>query len=192
MSAGQPLPSEEKRTLAQQLAIHWKGHLFQFGKQDPAAYSPAAGLRLLLVFIVLELVIGPRLGILKWFRIPGPPTWIRIPVMLAVALLAVRYVAGVKFSEIGLKPWSAWSATEKSYFVQLFVITHVVFISILGGRLREVIADPGFVRQLGTVFFPYLLWGFYQELMYRGILQTELARRWGTRSKNTNSGINNY
>ncbi len=25
----------------------------------------------------------------------------------------------------------------------------------------------------------YLIWGFYQELMYRGILQTELVRRWG-------------
>jgi membrane protease YdiL (CAAX protease family) len=24
-----------------------------------------------------------------------------------------------------------------------------------------------------------LLWGFYQELIYRGILQTELVRRWG-------------
>ena len=33
---------------------------------------------------------------------------------------------------------------------------------------------------LWTVFLPYLLWGFYQEVVYRGILQTELVRRWGS------------
>ncbi len=25
-----------------------------------------------------------------------------------------------------------------------------------------------------------MIWGFYQELVYRGVLQTELVRRWGT------------
>jgi membrane protease YdiL (CAAX protease family) len=25
-----------------------------------------------------------------------------------------------------------------------------------------------------------MIWGFYQELLYRGIVQTELVRRWGT------------
>ena len=33
--------------------------------------------------------------------------------------------------------------------------------------------------QAGVVVFANLLWGFYQELVYRGILQTELVRRWG-------------
>jgi membrane protease YdiL (CAAX protease family) len=35
------------------------------------------------------------------------------------------------------------------------------------------------LKRVLTVFLPYLLWGFYQEVMYRGILQTELVRRWG-------------
>ena len=26
---------------------------------------------------------------------------------------------------------------------------------------------------------PYLVYGFYQEVLYRGLLQTELVRRWG-------------
>ena len=32
------------------------------------------------------------------------------------------------------------------------------------------------------VFVPQLMWGFYQEFLYRGLLQTELVRRWGTLS----------
>jgi membrane protease YdiL (CAAX protease family) len=30
-----------------------------------------------------------------------------------------------------------------------------------------------------NVFVPYLFFGFYQEVIYRGILQSELVRRWG-------------
>jgi membrane protease YdiL (CAAX protease family) len=30
-----------------------------------------------------------------------------------------------------------------------------------------------------SVFVPYLFFGFYQEVVYRGILQSELVRRWG-------------
>jgi membrane protease YdiL (CAAX protease family) len=29
------------------------------------------------------------------------------------------------------------------------------------------------------VFVPYLFFGFYQEVVYRGILQSEFVRRWG-------------
>jgi membrane protease YdiL (CAAX protease family) len=30
------------------------------------------------------------------------------------------------------------------------------------------------------VFVPQVVWGFYQEFVYRGLVQTELVRRWGT------------
>jgi membrane protease YdiL (CAAX protease family) len=40
-------------------------------------------------------------------------------------------------------------------------------------------AGPAPVTWLWTIFIPYLFYGFYQEVVYRGLLQTELARRWG-------------
>ena len=44
-------------------------------------------------------------------------------------------------------------------------------------------ADPG-RNGWGSVvvagLVPYFAFGFYQEVAYRGILQTELVRRWGT------------
>jgi membrane protease YdiL (CAAX protease family) len=99
--------------------------------------------------------------------------------LLGLALLLVRFVAGLKLSEIGLYPWREWSATEKSYFVQVFLIANLVFSVLFADRLRVILAEPHLLRRVGTVFLPYLLWGFYQEVVYRGILQTELVRRWG-------------
>ena len=82
-------------------------------------------------------------------------------------------------SEIGLYGWRGWSATEKIYFAQVILIANIIFSIIFAGRLRVILAQPALFGRLWSVFLPYFLWGFYQEVMYRGILQTELVRRWG-------------
>jgi membrane protease YdiL (CAAX protease family) len=41
-------------------------------------------------------------------------------------------------------------------------------------------ARPDAMSAVATVFVPYLFCGFYQEVVYRGLLQTELVRRWGS------------
>jgi membrane protease YdiL (CAAX protease family) len=160
-------------------AAHWRGYVFLFDKKRFPTYGAAPGLRLLLIFIALEGVIGPRLALFSWLHIPLPPVWLRIPILLGLALLLVRFVAGLKLSEIGLYRWRDWSVTEKSYFVQVFVIANLVFSVLLADRLRMIFAEPDLLNRVFTVFLPYVLWGFYQEVMYRGILQTELVRRWG-------------
>ena len=163
----------------QALNIHWRGHAFLFEKRRSPTYSATGGLRLLLIFFTLEGVIGPRLSLFSWLRLPLPPVWLRVPLLVGLALLLVKFVAGLKLSEIGLYPWREWSATEKSYFVQVFLIANLVFSVLFADRLRVIFAEPHLLRRVGTVFLPYLLWGFYQEVVYRGILQTELVRRWG-------------
>ena len=165
--------------MAHVLNVHWRGHAFLFEKKRPPAYSATGGLRLLLIFLVLEGVIGPRLSLFSCLQLPLPPVWLRVPILLGLALLLVRFVAGLKLSEIGLYRWGEWSATEKSYFLQVVLIANVIFSVLFADRLRIILAEPFLLRRVGTVFLPYLLWGFYQEVMYRGILQTELVRRWG-------------
>ncbi len=165
--------------MAQVLNVHWRGHAFLFEKKRPPTYSATGGLRLLVIFLVLEGVIGPRLSLFSWLQLPLPPVWLRVPILLGLALLLVRFVAGLKLSEIGLYRWREWSATEKSYFVQVFLIANVVFSVLFADRLRIILGEPFLLGRVLTVFLPYLLWGFYQEVMYRGILQTELVRRWG-------------
>ena len=165
--------------MTQVLNAHWKGHAFLFEKKRPPTYGATGGLRLLLIFLVLEGVIGPRLSFFGWLQLPLLPVWLRVPILLGLALLLVRFVAGLKLSEIGLYRWGEWSATEKSYFVQVFLIANVVFCVLFADRLRIIFAEPLLLKRVLTVFLPYLLWGFYQEVIYRGILQTELVRRWG-------------
>jgi membrane protease YdiL (CAAX protease family) len=171
-------PGKERRG-ARAPGVHWRGHALRFEPRSAPGYEAPAGMRLLLVFLVLEGVLGPRLSLLTWLRLPVPPVWVRVPVLLAVALLSVRFIARLKLAQIGLHPWRRWNATEKSYFIQLLVIANFVFAVLFADRLRAILTGPSLLSRVGTVLVPYFLWGFYQEVMYRGILQTELVRRWG-------------
>jgi membrane protease YdiL (CAAX protease family) len=162
------------------MSIHWKGHALLFDRKRLPTYDASAGVRLLLLFVFLEWIIGPRLTLFSFLHLPLPPFWIRIPALLALALLLVRFVAKVKLSDIGLYGWRSWSGTEKSYFIQLLIIANLVFALMFRDRMWTILAEPTGVLGLLAMMFPYLLWGFYQELVYRGILQTELVRRWGS------------
>jgi CAAX protease family protein len=107
------------------------------------------------------------------------PLLVLIPLFLGCALLSVRFGAGLRLSQIGLHPWHKWTATEKSYFVQLLVIANVVFPLVFAARLQRILGQPSALWTVATVFVPYFIFGFYQEVVYRGMLQSELVRRWG-------------
>jgi membrane protease YdiL (CAAX protease family) len=156
-------------------ASHWRGHLFLFDPRAAATYPADAGWKLLLIVVLLEAVIGPRFHLFGWLGLPMPHPAARVALSLVLALGLVRYFAGVAFAAIGLRRWREWSATEKSYFVQVVVIANVVFAALYAGRLPATSAVPGFWLALATS----VAWGFYQEVVYRGLLQTELSRRLG-------------
>lgn len=168
------------RALQRELDVHWRGHVFLFGAKSSPAYDPTAGLRLLLIVFLLEAVIGPRLWLFGLFGLPLPPPWLRVPILLGSALMLVRLFAGLTFSQMGLYRWREWSRTEKSYFVQTFLIANVVFSVLFMDRLRAILAVPSLWGRIGPVLVTSFLWGFYQEVVYRGILQTELVRRMGS------------
>lgn len=155
------------------LGALWRGHVFLFDKaRQPATFGNAAGGRLLLIVAGLEVIRLSRHQFLRAFL----PFWIEVPIYLVLALAATRVVAGVPLGQIGFSRWVQWNATEKSYFIQVLMLINVVFFLLFAARLRGVLADPWTVW---TVFVPYLVYGFYQEVLYRGLLQTELVRRWG-------------
>jgi uncharacterized protein len=157
------------------LLLHLRGHVLFFDEKPASQHEASAGARLLFIVVVLEAI---RLGVVRWFY-PLVPLLILVPLLLGCALLSVRFVAGLKLSQIGLHPWHKWTATEKSYFVQLLVIANVVFPLVLAARLQTILAQPSALRTVVNVFVPYFFFGFYQEVVYRGILQSELVRRWG-------------
>lgn len=146
---------------------HWRGHLLLFERRELPAVDAHAALRLLVVFVVLEGLLGPRFELLKVLGLAYPPPAVRIAFLMALALVAIRVFARVPLRSIGFVPWREWSATEKSYFLQVVVIGSVAGTVLLGSRLQPV------------AFATALIWGFYQEVVYRGILQTALVRRMG-------------
>jgi membrane protease YdiL (CAAX protease family) len=46
-------------------------------------------------------------------------------------------------------------------------------------QLAVLPTHAAWIRATVLVFAGQMLWGFYQEYVYRGLLQTELVRRWG-------------
>lgn len=156
------------------MSPHLRGHLLLFDRRPAPALPSPAGARLVLAAASLE---GLRIAV-TWLY-PGVPLWLLTPALLGLALLVVRAGAGLKLSQLGLRPWRDWMATEKSYFLQVVVIANVVFPIVLADPLGRRIAERGTAWGLLNTFGPYLFFGFYQELAYRGMVQLELVRRWG-------------
>ena len=157
------------------LSVHVRGHFLLFDKRSASHWSSATGARLLLIVVAVETI---RLVAVRWLH-PAVPLLILVPLFLVGALGLVRFAARLRLSQIGFYPWSEWSPVEKSYFVQLLVIANVVFPLVFASRLRLILAQPSILPTVWNVFIPYLFFGFYQEVVYRGILQSELVRRWG-------------
>jgi len=154
---------------------HLRGHLLWFDPKPARVLSTSDGARLLIAAGFVEIV---RLVAVRW-RYPVIPLWLLLPVLVGLALWAASGIAGVKLSHLGFRRWRDWTTTEKSYFVQVVVIANVVFPMVLGAEITDRVAQPGLASSLWTVFVPYLFFGFYQELVYRGMVQSELVRRWG-------------
>lgn len=150
------------RQAPSRLGALWRGHVFLFDKpRRPPTFGDAAGLRLLLIAVGLEALRLTR----SRFQLALLPLWLEVLVYLGLALIAVR-VAGVKWSDVGFNRWVDWNATEKAYLVQVLILVNVVFLVLFG-------------KKVGAAFVPYFIFGFYQEVIYRGLVQTELVRRLG-------------
>ena len=173
-----PAQPTGKPSWADRLGPHWKGHFLLFEEKPPAPYAASAGLRLLLIFILFEGVIGPRLSLLTWLDLRVPPPWLHILILLVPVLVLIRHFARLRLADLGLYSWASWGPMEKSYFVQVFVLANLVFAGLFAKRLGHVFTESSLWAVL-VAFTVHVLWGFYQELLYRGILQTELVRRWG-------------
>jgi membrane protease YdiL (CAAX protease family) len=165
--------------LIPRLSPHLRGHLFLFDAKATPAFDPSSGARLLWIFLFLEGFLGPRLWILRPLGMPGPPFWVRVPLLTGLALALVRCFGGLKPSQIGLRPWRQWTTTEKSYFFQVLCIANLVFLLLFAGRLHRIVGDRASWLAAGLALPLYLVWGFYQELLYRGILQPVLVGWWG-------------
>ena len=172
--------SEFFRSRAASLRPVWRGHLLLFDPKPEPYFTAKSGFRLLLIFVLLEGVLGPRLSLFDILGLPVPATWIRVPVLLLSSLALIRFFAGVHVTKLGLYSWTKWTATEKWYFMQVLVLANIIFSIASIPQLLIVWSHPNIWGSAFSIFLISMIWGFYQELIYRGILQSELMRRLGT------------
>ena len=160
----------------------WKGHLLLFDTPRRPDYSDLTGNRLLWVFLIVGFFgrdaarsLGNSIGI-------GDARWFSLALILtltATLLVALFGFARVRFAQLGLHALSTWSWTERAYAIQVFPAVTMVFAILFSSRLSELWAGRSTTEIVLFSLLPAFLWGFYQEFIYRGLLQTEAVRRTG-------------
>jgi len=157
----------------------WCGQLFLFDPLPPPAFTSTQRLRLLTIFLALEFIFRPLLrnAANHWHIVVWSPL-LQMALLIVSACILISGFAGVSLHEVGLWRWSRWTRTEKLYFAQILPLTIVIFFITQFHTLKSLCSAHA-AHLLGIVFLQQMLWGFYQELLYRGIVQAELVHRLG-------------
>jgi uncharacterized protein len=161
----------------------WSGWFLDFRKERAAPYSASAGIRVLVACIFLEGLARPAVReALRSFGF-GRGDLGRLALVTCLAILAISLTAvwiRLPFSRIGLYGWGEWRKSEKWFFPQIVVLSLFVFTLVEWKQLAALAERPDWIRVTLVIFLGQVIWGFYQEYVYRGLLQTELVRQWGT------------
>jgi membrane protease YdiL (CAAX protease family) len=157
-------------------------HALQFERPERARYDAAAGTRLLLAFVLVGLVLQPGLRALARAAGFAREFWVgpAMVVTLTIAvILAVRGLARLGTSAIGLHRWAAWTPRERIYALTVVPLAAVAFAIVFREQFARLAETQGWLRLLALTIPTGLLWGMVQEFIYRGLLQTDLVRRFG-------------
>jgi len=159
----------------------WQGQFFLFDDSPRLAFNASQRLRLIVIFLALEFLIRPLLRSTANRLHIATASWsalLQMALLVAAASLLIVGFAGVPLYQLGLRHWRQWTQTEVFYFLEILPLTVVIFFVIQFPTLKYLWIHHQ-ARLLGIVFVQQMLWGFYQELLYRGIVQTMLARGLG-------------
>jgi hypothetical protein len=162
------------------LSSGWSGWLFNFGKSAAAPYSAWTGLRVLLACLVLEGLVRPfvREEVRVLGHGSGTRTLVIASCMLVFAVGLTAVWIRLPLSRVGLYGWRRWTDSEKWFLPQIVAVSLLAFTPTDWNQLAVLPTHAAWIRATVLVFAGQMLWGFYQEYVYRGLLQTELVRRW--------------
>jgi len=160
-----------------------RAHMMKFSRPLSPAYGSTIGRRMLVAFIAVGVFLFYSLRIA--FGVIGVRGLPVSNLFFVIALLAAFLVAQKTFvraptSDIGLRSYADWTRRERIYFLQTVPAAIALFIFIFREHLSALLELHG---ATGFVFFSVLtgfIWGLVQEFLYRGWLQTELTRRFGS------------
>jgi uncharacterized protein len=157
--------------------LPWAIIVLYFNKKVKPLYYPEQGRDMLILAIVFEAI---RAGITFYKNNLGYQdilsTGITAVVLLSL-VLGVTKILGIKLKDVGLKKLSFWNTYEIVYFILMVPLGFFIFYSFTKDKFTASLQENGWSMMVATFIF-YLAWGFYQEWIYRGFIQTELTRRY--------------
>jgi membrane protease YdiL (CAAX protease family) len=157
----------------------WAFLVLYFNKKVKPLYHPDQGRDMLLIAVMFEIL---RVAIFFYKDNIDYNDLLKTGMIALIMLVLVwavtRYVFPIKLKDIGLRKLSTWNSYEKIYFFLMVPIGFLIFGYFTKDKVVASLHENGSELLLITFLF-YMAWGFYQEWIYRGLLQTELTRRYG-------------
>ena len=102
----------------------------------------------------------------------------QIILLFLISVFVIR-IGKTKLSQIGIYSWQNWNKKNKWIFFIVTPIVLMIFSFTFFSKI-EVLINHSVPFKIGfVVLLREFFYGFYQEFLYRGILQTELVKRWG-------------
>ena len=137
--------------------------------------------RFIIIFILM-IIIQPVLSFLiEQLIFKKYPFIILIQQIILIFLLSlfVIKIGKTKLSQVGIFSWQNWNKENKWMLFIVTPIVVIIFSFVFFLRIAALINHSGLLVMGSIVLLREFLYGFYQEFLYRGILQTVLVKRWG-------------
>ena len=156
----------------------WKGHVFAFERPLERLPNAAAIARFILAFLacgVALLWLGRQAFDQSTLADPRVERLALVAALLAISLVVAKVLVGGHWAHLGLRPIAQWTRREVLYAAQVIPAAMVVFYLMFRPLFLQLIESNGVVGFAAYNILFGLLWGFYQEFAYRGLLQNALA-----------------
>ncbi|MDB5200186.1 MAG: hypothetical protein JWO92_2149 [Chitinophagaceae bacterium] len=140
-------------------------------------YTPEQGRDMLIVALIFEVT---RVAVTLYKNNLGYEdllsTGITALILLGLVFLVTKFL-GIKLKDIGLRKLSLWNTYEIVYLAIMIPVGFFIFYYFTKDKFSASLEENGWGIMIITFIF-YVCWGFYQEWIYRGFIQTELTRRY--------------
>lgn len=157
-----------------------RGHFLLLDKLPTRSFDAATMLRCVLFVVFLEAVIRPLLTI--WiprysFVAPRFDHLLIVGALLIITLISQRSACGITLRDVGIHAVGKWPRAQFFYCGEVALLATVIFTLLHWPRLARSLSHAGEIFVFTVLV--NLGWGFWQEWVYRGILQNVLVQRWG-------------
>ena len=157
--------------------LPWAIIVLYFNKKVKPLYYPEQGRDMLIIALVFEVI---RVAITLYKNNLGYNDILSTGIT-AIGLLGLVYAVTkflqIKLKDVGLRKLSTWNTYEIVYFILIVPLGFFIFYYFTKDNFVASLHENGWGMMMVTFIF-YLSWGFYQEWIYRGFIQTELTRRY--------------